>query len=59
MMNDAAGASKVRETIKQLPMEGLDEFAGKRFDTGGRLFWNGNKRADHEEACRITEAREQ
>ena len=59
MMNDAAGPCKVGEAMKQLSREGLDEPPGKRFDTGGRLFWNGNRRADREEARGIIEAREQ
>jgi len=42
--------------MKQLPMEGLDEFAGKRFDTGGRLFWKRNTRARYEEARPIIKA---
>jgi len=43
--------------MKRLTMEMLDESAGKRFDTGGRIFWYWNTRADDEEARRTTEAR--
>jgi hypothetical protein len=43
--------------MKRLSMEMLDESAGKRFDTGGRLFWDRNTRADYEEARRMIEAR--
>jgi hypothetical protein len=45
--------------MKSLSMEGLDESAGKRFDTGGRLFRDRNTRADYEEARRMIEARAQ
>jgi len=59
MRNDGAGACKVGEAMKSLSMEGLDESAGKRFDTGGRLFRDRNTRADYEEARRMIEARAQ
>jgi len=57
MRNDGADACQLREAVKQLSMEMLDESAGKRFDTGGRLFWYWSMRADDEEARRMTEAR--
>lgn len=45
--------------MKQLSMEGLDEFAGKRFDTGGRLLWNKNTRARYAEVRPIIKANAQ
>jgi len=59
MRNDSSGACKVSEAVKRRFMEVLDEFAGKRFDTGGRLFWNRNARAEYEEVRRIVEAHAQ
>lgn len=59
MRNEGAGACKAGEAVKQLSMEGLDEFAGKRFDTGGRLFWKRNTRARYEEARPIIKANAQ
>jgi hypothetical protein len=59
MRNECSGACKVSEAVKRRSMEVLDEFAGKRFDTSGRLFWNRNTRAEYEEARRIVEARAQ
>ncbi len=50
-----AGVRKVTETMKGVPLEVLDESEWKRFDTGGRLFWNMNTPADFEEARRIIE----
>jgi molybdenum cofactor guanylyltransferase len=52
------GVRKVRQAMKQLPMEVLDESAWKRFDKDNRLFWNMNTPADYEEARRILEAPE-
>jgi hypothetical protein len=45
--------------MKRLPMEVLDEAAWKRFDTGGRLFWNMNTLEDYEEVRRVFEERGQ
>ena len=59
MRNDGSGACKVSEAVKRRSMEVLDEFVGKRFDTGEHLFWHRNARAEHEEARRIVEARAQ
>jgi hypothetical protein len=59
MRNDGAGACKVSEAVQRRFMEVLDEFAGKRFDTGGRLFWNRKTRAEYEAARRIVEVRAQ
>jgi len=50
------GVRKVTQAMKRLPMEVLDEQAWKRFDTGGRLFWNMNTLEDYAEAKRILEA---
>jgi molybdenum cofactor guanylyltransferase len=50
-----SGVRKVSEAMKRLPMEVLDESAWKRFDTGGRLFWNINTPEDFERARRILE----
>jgi molybdenum cofactor guanylyltransferase len=50
------GVRKVTQAMKGLPMEVLDEQAWKRFDTGGRLFWNMNTPEDYAEAKRILEA---
>jgi hypothetical protein len=41
--------------MKRLPMEMLDESAWKRFDSGGRLFWNMNTHADFIEARLLLE----
>jgi len=59
MRNDAVGACKVREVVKQQSAEVLDEAAEKRFDTGGRLFWNGNRQAEQGEIRRFIETRAQ
>jgi hypothetical protein len=59
MRNEGSGACKVSEAVKRWFMEVLDEFAGKRFDTGGSLFWNRNARAEYEEVRRIVEAHAQ
>jgi molybdopterin-guanine dinucleotide biosynthesis protein A len=53
------GVRKVTEAMKRLPMEVLDEAAWKRFDTGGRLFWNMNTLEDYEEVRRVFEERGQ
>lgn len=53
-----SGVRKVTEAMKRLPMEVLDEQAWKRFDTGGRLFWNMNTPEDYAEARRILEKQE-
>lgn len=50
-----SGVRKVTEAMKRVPMEVLDESAWKRFDTGGRLFWNMNTPEDFAEARRIIE----
>ena len=42
--------------MKQLSMEVLDAADWKRFDNFGRLFWNMNIAADHEEAIRLLKA---
>jgi molybdopterin-guanine dinucleotide biosynthesis protein A len=54
-----SGVRKVTEGIKRLRMEVLDEQAWKRFDTGGRLFWNMNTPEDYAEAKRILEIEKQ
>jgi molybdopterin-guanine dinucleotide biosynthesis protein A len=51
-----AGTRKVTDVLKTLRTEILDEKDWKRFDSGGRLFWNMNTRADYDEARRILEA---
>lgn len=51
-----SGIRKVTEAMKRLPMEVLDESAWKRFDSGGRLFWNMNTTEDYQEARHIIEA---
>jgi len=53
------GVRKVTEGMKRLRMEVLDEQAWKRFDTGGRLFWNMNTPEDYAEAKRILEIEKQ
>jgi molybdopterin-guanine dinucleotide biosynthesis protein A len=50
-----SGTRKVTEAMKQLKMEIVDETDGKRFDSGGRLFWNMNTAADYEQAIRYIE----
>ncbi len=50
-----SGIRKVTEAMKRLPMEMLDESAWKRFDSGGRLFWNMNTHADFVEARLLLE----
>jgi len=40
------GANRVRTEV-------LDEAHWKRFDSGGRLFWNMNTPEDYEQAVRI------
>lgn len=50
------GVRKVTEGMKRIRREVLDESAWKRFDTGGRLFWNMNTPADFAEAQRIIES---
>jgi molybdopterin-guanine dinucleotide biosynthesis protein A len=47
------GTRKVTEALKTLTLEVLDEKDWKRFDSGGRLFWNMNTAAEYEEARRI------
>jgi molybdenum cofactor guanylyltransferase len=49
------GVRKVTEAMERIPREVLDESAWKRFDTGGRLFWNMNTAADFAKARRIIE----
>jgi hypothetical protein len=46
----------VTNATKQLSMEVLDAADWKRFDNFGRLFWNMNIPADHEEAIRLLKA---
>ncbi len=53
------GVRKVTEAMKRIPGEVLDEFAWKRFDTGGRLFWNMNTPEDYAEARGILESETQ
>ena len=53
------GVRKVTQAMKQVRMEVLDESAWKRFDSGNRLFWNMNTRADFLEASRILETESQ
>jgi molybdenum cofactor guanylyltransferase len=50
------GARKVTEGMKHLAMEVLDEADWKRFDSGGRLFWNMNTPVEYDEAKRILKA---
>jgi molybdenum cofactor guanylyltransferase len=47
------GVRKVTEAMKLLRMEVVDEREWKRFDAGGRLFWNMNTVADFEDAKRV------
>ena len=47
-----AGTRKVTDALNALHVEVLDEKDWKRFDTGGRLFWNMNTQNDYEEALR-------
>jgi molybdopterin-guanine dinucleotide biosynthesis protein A len=47
------GIRKVTDGAQRLRMEVLDEGHWKRFDSGGRLFWNMNTQQDYEEAVRI------
>ena len=54
--NFEAGTRKVTEALNALRVEVLDEKDWKRFDTGGRLFWNMNTVADYEEARRVIAA---
>lgn len=54
--NFEAGTRKVTEALNALRVEVLDEKDWKRFDTGGRLFWNMNTVADYEEARRMIAA---
>jgi len=56
-MNEGVFAFEAGEELKKLPAEMLDVPAGKRFDTGGRLFWNRNSQAGHGEGRKIIEAR--
>ena len=46
------GVRKVRDAIRLLPMEILDETHWKRFDSDGRLFWNMNTPQDYQDALR-------
>jgi molybdopterin-guanine dinucleotide biosynthesis protein A len=50
------GTRKITQAMKQLQLEIVDESDWKRFDSGGRLFWNMNTAADYDEAKRILEA---
>ncbi len=50
------GVRKVTDAVRHLNREILDEADWKRFDSGGRLFWNMNTPAEYEEARRILEA---
>jgi molybdenum cofactor guanylyltransferase len=51
-----SGVRKVTEAMKHLEMEVIDQREWKRFDSGGRLFWNMNTMADYEEAKRMLES---
>lgn len=51
-----SGTRKITEALNVLHVEVLDEKDWKRFDTGGRLFWNMNTAADYEEARRVLAA---
>ena len=51
-----SGTRKITQAMKQLQLEIVDEPDWKRFDSGGRLFWNMNTAADYDEAKRILEA---
>jgi molybdopterin-guanine dinucleotide biosynthesis protein A len=48
-----AGTRKITDALNVLRVEVLDEKDWKRFDNGGRLFWNMNTLADYEEARRV------
>jgi len=48
-----AGTRKITDALNVLHVEVLDEKDWKRFDNGGRLFWNMNTLADYEKACRV------
>jgi molybdenum cofactor guanylyltransferase len=50
-----SGVRKVTEGMRRIRREVLDETQWKRFDTGGRLFWNMNTPEDFAEAQRIIE----
>ncbi len=51
-----SGVRKVTEAIGRIQREVLDESLWKRFDNGGRLFWNMNTPADFVEAQRIIDS---
>lgn len=48
-----AGVRRVTEGANRVRTEVLDEAHWKRFDSGGRLFWNMNTAEDYEQAVRI------
>ena len=48
------GVRKVTEGANRVRAEVLDEAHWKRFDSGGRLFWNMNTPEDYEQAVRIS-----
>jgi molybdopterin-guanine dinucleotide biosynthesis protein A len=48
------GVRKVMDGANRMRTEVLDEAHWKRFDSGGRLFWNMNTPRDFEEAVRIS-----
>ena len=48
-----AEVRKVTDAMKRMRVEVLDEAHWKRFDSGGRLFWNMNTQQDYEEAVRM------
>lgn len=51
-----AGERKVTRALQQVKMEVLDAADWKRFDSGGRLFWNMNTPVEYDEAKRILKA---
>jgi len=51
-----AGVRKVTQALLEVQTEVLDEADWKRFDIGGRLFWNMNTPAEYAEARRILKA---
>lgn len=52
------GGRKVTDAMKRLRTEILDETHWKRFDSGGRLFWNMNTPQDYQAALQMWETSE-
>jgi molybdopterin-guanine dinucleotide biosynthesis protein A len=51
-----SGVRKVTQALQEVKLEMLDAADWKRFDNGGRLFWNMNTPAEYDEARRILKA---